>query len=565
MQQIEPGRNLVVCCDGTGNLWRPGDHKTNVVKLVEALIRDPQRQMHFYDPGVGTPDGYISDSGQAWRDWMRRIGGLVWGDGAWSNVADAYAFLVENYRPQDRIFLFGFSRGAFTARAVSGLVYLFGILHRENINLIPTLLSVYRTEPGLKKKSWRRKSTSNPRPTREAVGQSIKQAFSLDIEVPIHFIGVWDTVESVGMDQLALGTHITSSPDVRPIFRHVRHALALDELRWPYRPRLYKIPEELPEGHSAKQVWFAGVHSDVGGGYAQSGLANASLHWMLREANAHGLLLDFNELDTHRINALDTLHDEVAHLPVWTAVGTFLRSYPAQMCVHESVVERMQNAQTKYRPQLRADYGTEFTATGIFDLHGIPLTRALPLVAPAVVANPPNDRTGVWFWLWLLISGTTTIWGFSRDYENQFRLAQAQFFDGWRGRLGDVLSTWHSTSGASIGKLLCNDTLTIVFYASLLPALAFLLQRLAQRNGAIGSVLGKFFLYSGLLLPLSDVGENFLTALNTTDFAHVHPLFAIGCSVLTGLASTTKFLALLAFLGAAVVCIAKFFRRAFAT
>ena len=119
------GRNLVVCCDGTGNLWRPGACDTNVVRLFKALPPDdPQQQLSYYDPGVGTPDGLVGTGGRAGLfslDTLRRVAGLAWGDGVWDNVAQAYLFLCHHHQPGDRIYLFGFSRGAFTVRVVAGL------------------------------------------------------------------------------------------------------------------------------------------------------------------------------------------------------------------------------------------------------------------------------------------------------------------------------------------------------------------------------------------------------------------------------------------------------------
>src|SRR5205809_5877411 len=102
-------RNLVICCDGTGNVWGPSADRTNVVKLVECLVADhPERQLHYYDPGVGTPDGYLTEGdGLSKTAIMKRVAGLLFGEGVWTNVAEAYRFLMTNYAPGDRIFLFG--------------------------------------------------------------------------------------------------------------------------------------------------------------------------------------------------------------------------------------------------------------------------------------------------------------------------------------------------------------------------------------------------------------------------------------------------------------------------
>lgn len=255
------GRNLVVCCDGTGNLWRPGVCDTNVVRLFMALPRDDPQQLGYYDPGVGTPDGLVGTGGRAGLfslDTLRRVAGLAWGDGVWDNVAQAYLFLCHHHQPGDRIYLFGFSRGAFTVRVVSGLIHLFGLLRPGHEHLMSTLLRLYRHP------------VDPDHPTPEEVAAGIR-AFGdrfCRSGVEVHFIGVWDTVETVGMSQMfGVGSSNPRNTQVKPSYRHVRHALALDELRWTFLPRRYTLPaESLDPGQTFRQVWFRGAHSDVGGG-----------------------------------------------------------------------------------------------------------------------------------------------------------------------------------------------------------------------------------------------------------------------------------------------------------
>ena len=562
---IREPRNLVVCCDGTGNVWKPGPGKTNVVKLVESLVRDPERQLYYYDPGVGTPDGYVSEAGQAVRDVVRRVAGLVWGDGVWANVAAGYAFLVRNYTIGDRIYVFGFSRGAFTARAVAGLVDLFGVLRCEHENLIPTLLKVYRTRPHAKSASSEAKALKAGAKKRKDIGSSLRQAFSHDEKTPVHFVGVWDTVESVGLSQLALGSRITSEPTVKPAYRHVRHALALDELRWPYEPRLYIDPKFPDDERTFKQVWFAGVHSDIGGGYRESGLANASLHWMLREASLHELLIDFDELDKHRINALDTLHDETAKLPLWVSVGAFRRAHPESMCVHESVVERTREARMKYQPVLAAGTATASTSPICSHRGDAPITRPVPTMNPPRLGQPVRDGIRAWHWAWLIVAAALTGWAFAQSQEDELALACMQLFDGWKGTLCQSLASWHSVSGKSIGALLWSDTRFIVCYAVLLPIASFFLLRLAGRDGAASPLIGQSLRYSAGFLPLADLLENFLTHLATRHAAEVtatsSTVWPAAYSYAIAIASTAKFAFLLTFVVTAAACFVALIKR----
>jgi uncharacterized protein (DUF2235 family) len=565
---LHEARNLIVCCDGTGNVWKPGPGKTNVVKLVECLVRDPRRQLYYYDPGVGTPDGYVTEAGQGWRAIMQRVGGLIWGDGVWANVAGAYSFIVHNYRPGDRIFFFGFSRGAFTARAAASLVDMFGVLRVEHENLVPTLLRVYRSKPKSRADARAESSVQarlraasaldaggkpvEPPPagaTRRDVGDSLRRAFSHDERTPIHFVGVWDTVESVGLNQLALGSRITSEPTVKPGYRHVRHALALDELRWPYEPRLYIDPQFKGSERTFKQVWFAGAHSDVGGGYARPGVANAPLHWMLREASLHGLLVDFRIADEHGINVLDTLHNETVRLPLWVCVGAFRRSHdetpkrslgkriatlfrqdpggsasfwarlcdvfgrrPPQgtMCVHETVLERSNALGARYAPALAPSYTVERTTLDYRD-NGVAVSRAPPRASSTTVPAPVKESWTVWHSLWLLVATLAAWWAFSRYRADELALAAKQWADGFAGNLRDVLETWHPDSGERIDTLLWSDTIAIACYGLLLPIVAFALLRVAGRDGAARPILGKAFCYSASFLPVADFLENLFT------------------------------------------------------
>jgi uncharacterized protein (DUF2235 family) len=264
-------RNLVVCCDGTGNQY--GAANSNVVKLYWTLSAT-DKQTGYYHPGVGTMGARNALS--AIGKWWTRVRGLAFGYGFSDNIADVYSFLMEQFQPGDRIFIFGFSRGSYTARALCGLLKMCGLLTPGNEALIPYALRLYKGND----------------PCKFEIAAGFKTTFS--IACTPHFLGLWDTVSSIGwiLDPVnTKGGHLPYTallPDI-PI---LRHAVSIDERRAFFRQNL--IHEPVHPGQDLKQVWFAGVHSDVGGSYpeAESGLSKIALRWMLCEAQSVGLSFD---------------------------------------------------------------------------------------------------------------------------------------------------------------------------------------------------------------------------------------------------------------------------------
>lgn len=280
--------NIVVCADGT---WNTPDDKeeeipapTNVVKLFNALDRKDAKgteQKKYYHPGVGT-DG----------SWWQRVGGGSVGLGLSHNIKSAYKWLAVNYRPGDRIFLFGFSRGAYTVRSLGGMIASCGLLDLSSPELdsnavwkaVDDIFECYR---GGKKAPAAPKGLDfhNPDGKKKGAGTT-----------GIYLIGVWDTVGSLGIpDDLALlnliddpRRHSFHDTELSDTVDNARHAVAIDELRHTFTPTLWT--NIAPNRKKAvKQVWFPGVHSDVGGGYAVAGLSDGSLEWMMDEAGALGL------------------------------------------------------------------------------------------------------------------------------------------------------------------------------------------------------------------------------------------------------------------------------------
>jgi uncharacterized protein (DUF2235 family) len=269
-------KRLIVCCDGT---WNTADQAiaghpcpTNVTKLALSIAAKNSagvRQCVYYHPGVGT------------SRWERLRGG-AFGVGLSRNVFDAYHFLIDNYETDDQLYFFGFSRGAFTARSLAGLVRNSGILRRENADRIDEAWALYRSAAdkpsGVASTLFRRAYSHEPR---------------------IHFIGVWDTVG-------ALGVPVLGPRWLKPIVKWLNHryefhdtklstrvegafhALAIDERRAAFEPALWH-QQPGADGQELKQVWFTGVHCDIGGGYRDASLSDIALLWMADRAHEYGL------------------------------------------------------------------------------------------------------------------------------------------------------------------------------------------------------------------------------------------------------------------------------------
>jgi uncharacterized protein (DUF2235 family) len=272
-------RNLIVCFDGTNNQF--GTHDTNVVRLVQSLERFGGRQIVYYDPGVGTlPEpGLLTQAAKR----ISELVGLAFGVGLVRKIERAYAFLMHNWQPGDRVFLFGFSRGAYTARALAGLLHMFGLLAPSHENLLPYVLRLFRSSRHIEDKNakiWR-------------LSAQFRNTFARDAGAPhrrfrVHFVGVWDTVSSVGWiwDPVKF-LHTAANPSIATI----RHAVAIDERRSFFRQNLFA---DDVRGQDLLELWFPGTHADVGGGYPEShgGLWRGPFAWMLDEAKKAGLLTD---------------------------------------------------------------------------------------------------------------------------------------------------------------------------------------------------------------------------------------------------------------------------------
>ena len=266
--------NIIICADGTWN--RPEedlekDHATNVLKIARAIKPNPRglKQQVFYDWGLGS--------------YHNSVNAGITGSGIHKNITDGYRYIVQNYAPNDRIYLFGFSRGAYTVRALCGLINNCGIVKRAEAKLIESAWQIY-------------KSPSNRNSPKGAAATAFRRQHS-HASRKVHFAGVWDTVGALGIPfslmglldgndefyDLKMGSNITLA----------RHALAIDEQRVDFAPTIWQ-PRS---GVDLKQVWFAGVHSDIGGSYGpdkKTGTcaSDVALGWMMDEASKAGLKLE---------------------------------------------------------------------------------------------------------------------------------------------------------------------------------------------------------------------------------------------------------------------------------
>jgi uncharacterized protein (DUF2235 family) len=272
-------RRLVVCCDGT---WNEPDElrggvaaPTNVAKFaLTVLTGEESGQLLYYEPGVGTaPD--------------ERLLGGAFGYGLSRNVRNCYRFLAETFDSGDELYLFGFSRGAYTARSLAGLIRNCGILRKEHVDQVDEAFGFYRD----------RGSQSHPR----ALAAQIFRRMYSHPDDQIHFIGVWDTVGALGIPTELpgwdwLSKRLTGWEELwgfhdTQLSSHVTfayHALSIDETREAFKPTLW-TQDALADGQTLEQVWFSGVHTEVGGGSRDPSLSDIALLWMAEKAKAAGL------------------------------------------------------------------------------------------------------------------------------------------------------------------------------------------------------------------------------------------------------------------------------------
>ena len=263
-------RQLVVLLDGTNN--RFGHTPTNIIRILRSLGTDSSEILAFYDQGVGTFG--IREALFQWEKIPSRVLGLAVGWGLDLTVEAGYKFLATNYRDGDEIYLLGFSRGAYAVRALAAMIHALGLVEPHQINLFDYAWSILHV----------RIRSNDPQQDGEPdfpLQCTFRQTFGR--VVPIKFLGIFDTVSSVGWIYNPLTIPYSAN---NPSVDAVRHAVSIDERRCFFRQNLWN-----PTHPNLKEVWFDGVHSDIGGGYApdESQLSLVAFRWMMGEAIATGL------------------------------------------------------------------------------------------------------------------------------------------------------------------------------------------------------------------------------------------------------------------------------------
>lgn len=293
--QAPPPKNIVLFIDGT---WNKASKKnvTNVRKLFERVYaRSGREQVVHYILGVGESReaydelplwarraGIPRESDAIFAKVMRKCLGGAIGYGMPAKVMEAYAFLVAHYQPGDRIFLFGFSRGAYAVRSLTCFLEEVGLLLKDYLHEVAHAYRLYSSGDvdGIARLARHLRALTGFTRANDGV-----------YRLPVHMMGVWDTVGAMRFTDNHVHFRADNEViDVPENISHVRHALALHELREQFEPLFWRMRQG--GGQSLEQVWFAGAHADVGGGYPSASLANIALEWMAWEAKRLGLHVD---------------------------------------------------------------------------------------------------------------------------------------------------------------------------------------------------------------------------------------------------------------------------------
>ncbi len=329
-------------------------------------------QLVYYDPGVGTMGARAAIT--PWGKALTRVAGMAIGYGIKDDIQEAYTWLMRQYRRGDRIYVFGFSRGAYTARALTGMLRTVGLLHANAENLVPYALKLYAksgmtVDPGrlpddkskqAEKEFWKLRSDF-----RERFGNAdFPNPFDSDLP-QVHFLGVWDTVKSVGWLNVKARLEVAHWPFTRNLANvgTARHALAIDERRRPFTEYRFKGDALASSNGRLREVWFAGVHSDVGGqSRPDNQLPDIAFAWMVNEAVGSGLLVEERRYrQLLGVSVGDELPGDRAlgvikpNAGIWRlALGWRARPVRDDDEIHPSVQYRIENSErlaVPYRPK----------------------------------------------------------------------------------------------------------------------------------------------------------------------------------------------------------------------
>jgi uncharacterized protein (DUF2235 family) len=331
-------KRVILCADGTWNIRDQADkatnkrHPTNVTKVARGILpRSPAGidQVVYYHDGVGTSGG------------IDRFTGGAFGEGIEDNIREFYRFIVYNYEPGDELYFFGFSRGAFTVRSLAGFMSKVGLIEKDDDYYVPEIYDCYESNKGPGSPEWV-KAFHNVKGVRPCP--------------LLRFIGVWDTVGALGApgflgQMLNKGKYQYHDVALGPNIQNAYHALAIDERRKPFMPNLWTRPPGW--NGQLEQVWFPGVHCNVGGGYHPDGLANEALHWMVEKAEGLGLAFDDAYLQHFTPCFNSVLNDSMT--VTYRALGEHIRPIGKQPAdgevLHKSTIDRRSLQECNYHPE----------------------------------------------------------------------------------------------------------------------------------------------------------------------------------------------------------------------
>lgn len=341
-------QRLILLFDGT---WNDPEDQTNVYRISKHIqdYDGDVRQRFFYDPGVGTSS-------------LQRLRGGIFGYGLSRNLLQGYEWLARRYAHGDEIWIFGFSRGAYTARSLVGLIRKCGLLHIVTPSLLEKAERIYRDK--------------SLKPDCDAC-KGFRESYSL--EPRIHFIGVWDTVGALGVPGTLLserGKYSWHDTELSSIVDYAYHAVALDEHRAAYDVPLWTSDDgkKKPSNLEVEQRWFIGAHANVGGGYGPKDLlADIPLQWIMSKAGNAGLKLAAFKAadDAWKTAPRDSFEEFLNGVYAWfrrlkcPGDGRFVRRYSQGMkgqpavniSIDDSVWKRWEDARFNYRPRTLTEAG----------------------------------------------------------------------------------------------------------------------------------------------------------------------------------------------------------------
>jgi uncharacterized protein (DUF2235 family) len=331
-------KRIVICADGTWNQRdqidkatkkrRPTD-VTKTARAVRPRSSNGTDQVVCYHDGVGTAEG------------LDKFTGGAFGRGIENNIRELYRFLVYNYDEGDDIYFFGFSRGAFTVRTLVGFMYKVGLVQKDDDYYVPELYAYYESGKGADSDEYK------------LAYHNIKDPRACP---PIKFIGVWDTVGALGAPGF-LGQvfnknkYLYHDLNLNANIQNAYQALAIDEQRKPFAPNIWTRPPGWTG--TLEQVWFPGVHSNIGGGYAPDGLANEALHWLVEKAENLELEFDGKFLNYYKPCFNSTLRDSMTAM--YKVMGRYIRPIGEYLAdgeaIHQSALDRMNLPACHYAPE----------------------------------------------------------------------------------------------------------------------------------------------------------------------------------------------------------------------